>query len=272
MLIHSFRHLPGVTDDTEESWWSSGLLSWSDIEASSRVHDEARAAVADSFAALERRDAVYFGSALPANAAWRLYGDFMMDSAFLDIETTGLGGDSYTTMCGVLDREGFHAFVRGENLDELPELLEKYKVVYSFNGLSFDVPFLRREFGDVLRDAAHVDLMHVMRRLGYRGGLKRVEQAVGLGRPSEMHGLDGAAAVVLWEMAATGEPRALETLVRYNAEDVAVLSRLARFAVRQHVAGTPMASVALPDAFEYEASALPFDGSLIDYLKRLRWG
>ena len=153
------------------------MTTWADAQSSSAVHDEARVAIDESVAALERRDAAHFGSALPASAAWRLYGDFLEESVFLDIETTGLGGDSYTTMCGVLDRDGFRAFVRGENLGELPEALEKYRVVYSFNGLAFDVPFLRREFGPVLRSAAHVDLMHVMRRLGFRGGLKRVEHA-----------------------------------------------------------------------------------------------
>jgi uncharacterized protein YprB with RNaseH-like and TPR domain len=130
MLVHSFRHLPGVTDATEESWWSSGLLTWADAEASSSVHDEARSAIGESISALERRDAAHFGAALPANAGWRLYADFLEESAFLDIETTGLGGDSYTTMCGVLDRDGFHAFVRGDNLDELPEALEKFRVVF----------------------------------------------------------------------------------------------------------------------------------------------
>lgn len=272
MLVHSFRHLPGVTESIEESWWSDGLLTWSDVEGSSRVHDEARAAVAESVSALERRDSLHFGSALPANAAWRLYADFMEDAAFLDIETTGLGEDSYTTMCGVLDRDGFHAYVRGENLDELPEALEKYRLVYSYNGISFDVPFLRREFGPVLPNAAHVDLMYVLRRLGFKGGLKKVEQAIGVGRPGELSDLDGRAAVTLWNMAQTGEPRALETLIRYNAEDVAVLPRLAEFAVREHIPGTPMSVVPLPDRFEYDASMLPYDESLVEYLGRFRWG
>jgi uncharacterized protein YprB with RNaseH-like and TPR domain len=47
--------------------------------------------------------------------------DFENETEFLDIETTGLGSDSYLTMCGILDSSGFKAYVRGDNLDQLVE-------------------------------------------------------------------------------------------------------------------------------------------------------
>jgi hypothetical protein len=33
-----------------------------------------------------------------------------------------------------------------------------------------------------------------------------------------------------------------------------------------------MTAVGLPDSFDYDASALPFDESLVSHLNRLRWG
>ncbi|HCI85615.1 MAG TPA: hypothetical protein DHV68_02085 [Dehalococcoidia bacterium] len=127
--------------------------------------------------------------------------DFENETAFLDIETTGLGGDAYLTMHGILDSKGFTAYVRGDNLDDLASDLEKYKVVVTFNGISFDVPWLRRELGPLLEQAAQVDLMHVLRGIGMRGGLKKIEKSVGLDRGDEFSILTGRDVVQLWSMA-----------------------------------------------------------------------
>ena len=225
-------------------------------ESSQRLHD---------------RDAAFFGDRMPAGEAWRLYADFHDEAVFLDIETTGLGGEAYTTVCGALDRDGFHAFVRGVDLDDLPAYLEQFRLIVTFNGRAFDVPFLRREFGPgLLTHAAHFDLMHVLRRLGLRGGLKRIERALGVGRPSQLSTLDGRDAVHLWNMDQEGDLDALPTLVRYNAEDVAVLPRLAEIAVRDHAAGTPMAQCLVPRFSEPDLSALPFDASLVYHLASIR--
>ena len=44
-------------------------------------------------------------------------------------------------MVGILDNSGFHAFVRGDNLDEFMDRLSTYKLIVTFNGASFDLPF-----------------------------------------------------------------------------------------------------------------------------------
>jgi uncharacterized protein YprB with RNaseH-like and TPR domain len=225
-------------------------------------------ALRSSVRALERRDAVYFGENFRPGERWRLLPDFAEETAFLDIETTGLGGDSYITMCGVLDSTGFTAYVRSENLDELANDLSKYKIVVTFNGISFDVPWLRKELGPLLEDAAHVDMMHVMRNVGFRGGLKKIERAIGLDRGDDLSKLSGRDAVLLWNMAQEGEPRALETLIRYNAEDVASLPLLAEYAYGQNSAGTPMAVPGFRSPARFDTSSLAYDGALVRYLCR----
>jgi len=194
--------------------------------------------------------------------------DFENETAFLDIETTGLGSDSYLTMCGILDSSGFKAYVRGDNLDQLVEDLHEYKLVVTFNGISFDVPWLRRELGPLRENAAHVDLMHVLRTVGLRGGLKKIQKTVGLDRGDDLSQLTGRDAVNLWNMAQNGEPNALETLIRYNAEDVTSLPRLAEYAYGQNSAGTPMAVPGFFSPVSFNTSSLPYDRALVQYLCR----
>jgi hypothetical protein len=266
LLKNSFLHLPGISIDDEEDLWVAGVRDWSDAVASGLLDEEQKQAVERSVAALENRDSLYFGEMYRAQHRWRLLPDFADETAFLDIETTGLGGEAYLTMCGVLDSDGFRAYVRSENLENLASDLDRYRIVVTFNGLSFDVPWLRRELGPLLENAAHVDLMHVLRGIGMRGGLKKIERAVGLDRGDDLSMLSGRDAVVLWNMAQEGEPRALETLIRYNAEDVASLPLLAEYAYGQNSVGTPMAVPGFLSPARFDTSTLPYDSALVQYL------
>lgn len=200
MLNHSFIHLPGIDSTLEERLWGRGVTTWNLLENDRAAGaSELRDAISISRERLAARDATYFAERMPAHESWRLYAEFYAETAFLDIETTGLGGDAYITVCGVLDRTGFSAFSRGDEMDMLPEYLEQFRLIVTFNGRSFDVPFLRRELGaSLLRGAAHMDLMHVLRKLGLKGGLKGIEKALGVGRPSSLSTLDGRDAVTLW--------------------------------------------------------------------------
>ena len=235
MLEHTFIHLPGVGPVIERALWESAITTWSGfsdapslparIAASRRLLDDALGECAERLAA---SDAGYFDRCLPGRERWRLYGDFRERAAFLDIETTGLGpSSSYITLVGILDQDGYHAFVKDENLSDLPRALKEYDLFVTFNGASFDLPFIEHYWGPVFGGKAHIDLMHPLRRLGYRGGLKRIEARLGLGRGSDLAGLSGSDAVVMWQMWQDGDAAARETLLRYNAEDVASLPLLA---------------------------------------------
>lgn len=267
MLRRSFLHLPGFTADREENLWTLGILDWSDARASSQVDREGKLAIDESESALFDRDAVYFNRLYPASERWRLLPDFEDETAFLDIETTGLGGEAYITMCGVLDTTGFKAYVRGDNLDQVVLDLNRYKVIVTFNGISFDVPWIRKELEPELQETAHVDLMYVLRGLGLVGGLKKIERSIGLDRGGDLSLLNGRDAIALWNMAQEGEPGALETLIRYNAEDLASLPLLAEFAYRKHSFRTPMAVPGFNCTIDFDTKGLPYDASLIQYLK-----
>ena len=274
MLRSTFQLIDGIGPEREADLWRDGVITWEELAAASPQHTGALDRAAQQLADGHAR---YFQDALTTRERWRLYADFQRETAFLDIETTGLSpANAYVTMVGILDRDGFTAFIRGDNLDELPDALRRYSLFVSYNGAAFDMPFLDREFGrsgadagdSLFAHAAHLDLRYPLRRLGFRGGLKKIEQATGMGRPSELSGLGGFDAVRLWEMANDGEPDALSALVRYNAEDVASLPRLTGLLVNEMAHGTPLASTAPPAFPEYDTDALPYDRGLVRYLRR----
>ena len=50
-------------------------------------------------------------------------------------------------------------------------------MIVTYNGKTFDVPFIEKYFG-IRMNHAHIDLRYVLKSLGYSGGLKMFEQAM----------------------------------------------------------------------------------------------
>ena len=274
LLRRSFIHIPRIGPLTERLIWQSGVTCWDDClrAAAARVRPNLRAHLLEhvevSRERLESGDARHFQAALGSLHAWRLYDDFRERTAYLDIETTGLSfGPDEITVIGVYDGEEAKTFVKGRNLDAFPREICRYSLLVTFNGAGFDLPFLRTRFPDFDRELAHIDLLHVMRRLGYRGGLKRIERELGLGRPEALHDLDGYCAVLLWHRHLRGRKHALETLLRYNLEDVVSLERLAQLAYNLMLKHIPIPVEEIPLSAR---PAIPhsFDESLVHEVAR----
>jgi uncharacterized protein YprB with RNaseH-like and TPR domain len=238
MLRQTFLHIRGVGYRTEERLWRAGVTSWDAFPEgrtkariprtlARRIEDE----LDRSKEALRRQTYRYFAENLTPREHWRAWPDFRTDVAFLDIETTGLSiGRDGVTVVGLYDGKRKRSFIKGINLEELPRALEPVKMLVTFNGQRFDVPFLRRAFPRTRLDQIHIDLVHPLHRLGFYGGLKRVESRLGIERSAETAGLSGFDAVQLWHAYEQGEDDALDLLVAYNLEDVVNLEVLAEFA------------------------------------------
>ena len=130
------------------------------------------------------------------------------------------------TVVGVFDGHRMRQFVRGVDLDRVPEALDDAAILVTFFGTGFDLPFLRRAFPHMLLPQLHVDLCYMLRKLGYRGGLKSIESQMGIRRSNATTGLSGWDAVRLWQEYRHGRKDSLETLLAYNAEDVRNMSDL----------------------------------------------
>jgi hypothetical protein len=232
MLKRTFIHLPGVGSRTEAHFWRQGLLCWEDLLAAARVRGlsrerlvRLRGGIQESLAHLEHPS--YFALRLPAQEHWRLFRHFRPRAAYLDIETTGNFWPGLTvTVVGLYDGTCLKQFVQGYNLPEFPEALSAFDLLITYNGTQFDLPVLRAYFPALSLPPVHVDLRFLLARLGFRGGLKGIEPRFGIHRPPEVEGMDGYAAVLLWDRYQRGDRTALDLLLQYNREDVVNLETL----------------------------------------------
>jgi len=228
MIESTFRIAPGIGPYLERRLWAAGIRSWSDfprapdVALSPRIDERLRAAIVRARSALDEGDAEALAAMIPRAERWRLYAAFAAEAAFLDVETDG---DALTAV-GILDRNGPRLFLAGRDLDDFPEAAAGWKLLVTFNGLSFDVPALRRRFRRWRPPTAHVDLRHLWSRLGHAGGLKLLEIETGVGRPPHLAGLHGRDAVRLWRAHLEGDGEALRLLADYNLHDAVNLRTL----------------------------------------------
>jgi uncharacterized protein YprB with RNaseH-like and TPR domain len=243
MLQHTFCHIPGVGEKGERRLWEAGVTSWE--EALRRPPRRLNAQhLHDSLAHLQGRNPAWFGARLPAAQAWRLFHEFRDSCAFLDIETTGMLGWGHITTIALYDGRSVRHYIHGKDLGEFVRDAANYRLLVTYNGKAFDVPFLERTFG-VRLEQAHIDLRYVLHSLGLRGGLKSCERQLGLHRPG-LEDVDGYVAVLLWhDYQRTRNPRALETLLAYNVQDAVNLEMLMVLAFNRKLdalAGVPFAA------------------------------
>ncbi len=232
MIENTFCHIPGIGTGIETKLWEQGFLDWDSVlnsdtlPVSDKLKDGLLKGVEVSKQHLERKNPLYFYTVLPSNQTWRMFPAFRDKICYLDIETTGLGspGDYITTIV-IYDGKDIFSYVQGQNLGDFRYDIQKYELLVTYNGTTFDLPFIRNYFKIPVRQA-HIDLRYVLRSLGYRGGLKSCEKQLGIDR-KDLVDVDGFFAVKLWwEYLNNGNDGALQTLLAYNTVDVIDLELL----------------------------------------------
>ena len=245
MLKNTFLHIPGIGPKTERKIWDSGIFAWDEFASENPIHStpKKRGLVAgylqESKQHLISNNPNYFENLLPANLHWRFFPEFRSSAVYLDIETTGLDRhyESITTIA-LYDGESIFHYVRDQNLDDFLNDIQGYKVLITYNGKLFDVPFIERYF-NIKLDHAHIDLRFILGSLGYKGGLKACEYQLGIDR-GDLQGVDGFFAVLLWhEYQRNKNKSALETLLAYNIQDVLNLEHLMVTAYNMKIRETP---------------------------------
>jgi uncharacterized protein len=245
MLQRTFLHLPRIGEKTERILWDQGVRTWEHLldgvtkgSLPGRRFAGAEDPVRESMRRYAEGDWSFFDGCIPSAHKWRAFQDLGDRALYVDIETTGgVGGESITVI-GTYDGHRARAFIAGRDLDQAQELLESHPLVITFNGAQFDLPILRDRFRYNHFNFVHIDLRHPLARLGFNGGLKAIEERLGIERSPETRGMGGFDAVLLWrQYEATDDERALDLLVRYNLEDVCHLAPLMQLVVREMSAG-----------------------------------
>jgi hypothetical protein len=152
--------------------------------------------------------------------------------AYLDIETTGLSpNDCIVTVIGMYICNGEDSKViqlvgKDITANSLLEALEGVKILHTYNGSRFDLPFIHGCIGiDLNRIFPHRDLMFDCWKKNLYGGLKAVERQLGIER--RLKDMDGYEAVKLWwKYVDSFDIKALHKLLAYNREDVVNLKTL----------------------------------------------
>jgi len=237
MIRNSFIFLERISHKTEAKFWQNGITDWNIFLTSKKISglSPIRKNYYNKQLIAAKKNLVdynscYFKDKLPVSEVWRLYDFFSDDCVFIDIETSGSYGD--ITVIGMYDGVNVMTLVKNQSLTKknLRDVLSRYKMIVSFNGIPFDVPAINRYFNSVVPEVPHLDLRFPLAKLGFTGGLKKIEKNLGILRDANTQGLCGEDAINLWqEYTKTGNMDALNLLVEYNTEDVVNLKPLARF-------------------------------------------
>jgi len=245
MLRNTFCHIPGIGPKTEEKLWAAGIHDWElffqaqYIPLSSGKINSMVPRIEDSIKHLALMNPFFFGQYLPFTEYWRLLPDFRDTIAYIDIETTGLEAwCGEITTIALYDGQSMHTYVNGQNLEEFITDIQQYKIIVTYNGRCFDVPFIQQYF-KVELNQVHIDLRYLLKSLGFSGGLKGCERQMGIDR-GELSDIDGYEAVLLWyDYKRTGNRKSLETLIVYNSADARNLETLLIMAYDMKLKNTP---------------------------------
>ena len=262
MLRSTFQILRGVSPAKERKLWERDVLSWEDYEFLVKnatpflfreMQDPAVADLNECKLALRDQDLAFFRERLPKAYHYRIALAFPHDVLFVDIETTGLSRyyDDITLVGWSIDGE-YDALIQGEPPEKFRSVLQKARILVTFNGTLFDLPFLRQQYPDIRFPGIHLDLRYLAKRVNLTGGQKKIESELGFRRKADIGGMDGENAPVLWRMYRKGDVGALKKLIQYNHADVEGMRH-----IMEHVVGRLMEAEGVPEPIRKSRTSFP---------------
>lgn len=237
MIKSTFIFLDNISYKKEKNLWLENISCWNDFLDRKEIKGISTKSkciynltIKKAKKELINENSSYFCNILQKKEHWRLYNYFKEECVFLDIETSHVD-NGYITCITLYDNLNTMTFVRGFNLDlnHIKSILSKYKMIITFNGNVFDIPFLKKKMYDLIPEVPCWDLRHSCCRLGLKGSLKDIEKQLNIKRDNIIvEKLYNGDPIKLWRtFLATGDRYYLELLVEYNQEDTINLKYIA---------------------------------------------
>ena len=248
MIRNTYIFLPKIKHKKEQSIWKQGIKDWDEflnnnvkgISKKSKAFYNRK--IIEAKQALYEGNSAYFIDKLPNIENWRLYNYFKDEAVFLDIETSSSTSmQSYLTVIGLFDGYDTKIMIRDVNLDikALKNELKKYKLIITFNGSTFDIPYLNKKYPGLIPKIPHIDLRHLCNKIELKGGLKQIEKQLGIKRNLLIERLYNGDVLKLWHMyKGSGDKYYLNLLVEYNEEDIINLKKIAEYVIQKLISLT----------------------------------
>jgi len=243
-LERSLQLVPGIRDRMHGRLAEEGYATLRDLEEHPRFGEESRRVRKALKSGSSEEIIEVFGQRLAASdpLVLRLAGFHRdTDFLFLDLETMGLFGGQPVILAG-LARPGNDNTIRTDQflardfpdeaaiIAEVCHRIEKSPVLVTYNGKSFDVPFLEQRaayYGIAFPDVrVHIDLLHFCRRTWKKElvncTLTTIEQQVlGIARDEDLPG--EMVPEFYQEYLLSGNAGFLKPIVDHNRQDIASL-------------------------------------------------
>ncbi len=229
MIDQTFLHCTQIGPHKDRRIREAGYRTWKDcldypgdLPFSSALKESFLKELVECQEALEFEDLQFLVSRFPTKEHWRFLLEYGADATYFDIETSGLSPyDSIVTTISAYRSGQIYSYFTDENLDDFLDLIDESNLLVTFNGSSFDIPYLERTYNVPDLGCAHVDLRWICYHQKLEGGLKRIESSLAIKRPVELKGVDGFEAVLLYRRWLKGDLRAKKRLIRYcNADAI----------------------------------------------------
>ncbi|MEO0288098.1 MAG: ribonuclease H-like domain-containing protein [candidate division WOR-3 bacterium] len=230
MLTNTFVHIDGISYKKEEQLWKKGFKNWWDVvekwnqlpfgeKKNIQILNEVKRSI-DSF---KNDDIKYFFKRLNHRDYWRVLTHYKSEIGYIDIETSFEGE---ITLVGLYVGGNFYVYKNGEDYLKLEKMFSIPSILVSFNGQTFDIPRIKKEFPFLSLPDFHFDLFRASKSVGWKGGLKKLEEKFMIERSKRVKNLTGYDAVLLWQEYKNGSKDSLNTLIEYNMFDVINLEKL----------------------------------------------
>ena len=235
MINTSFLHFTGIGRKNVERLHSIGLRDWNSVldntdllPFSNKMKTKLLSEISISIENYEKKNLKFFAERLHPTERWTILAEYFEEASYFDIETNGEPYGDNITLIVCYHKGRLYKFLNGDNLSAFLDLLDDITLLVSFNGTSFDVPVVQNYFHIPKIPCAHVDLRWLAYHVGYKGGLKEIERTIGIRRPSNLVGINGMDAILLWmEWKNNRNKQALDILIHYWCADVLSLQLLA---------------------------------------------